>query len=216
MAAVVIVTAVMLVAGCGAGSAPQKIGPQGIDELTVPTPSADPADFRRHPKSRWLPTRAGEVAGDGQDVFTQRRLPDEEIAGVAVTPVEVSAGESGLLLRWYAVDERGNVWVFGERSSGIFGVRDWRAGAAGALPGLLVPAEPRRGDGFLREKVPGGPRDRATTLRVAGTDPSYAEQCPGCVEFEVQTRDGQVFRETYASGSGLIKLFALEVWPMVE
>lgn len=211
--AAALVIGVLLVAGCGAGSAPEKIGPQGIDELTVPTPSADPADFQTEPRSRWLPTGTSAIASGGGVALTQTRLADEKLAGIVVVPVEISAGDQGALRRWYAVDQAGNVWVMGERSTGLFGNREWRAGEDAARPGLLIPRRPRRGDGYLRERVPGGPRDRVTTLRVAQTDPDFQAACDGCVELEVSTVEGRLFQETFAPGGGLIRLEPVNGWP---
>ena len=46
-------------AGCGVGE-PRSIDPPGVDELEIPTPSPDPADFVRAIDNPWLPLRAGQ------------------------------------------------------------------------------------------------------------------------------------------------------------
>src|ERR1044072_2652040 len=52
-----------LLSGCGAaGQAnPTEIGPQGVDELVVPTPSPDPDDFVDDVDNPWLPFAPGTV-----------------------------------------------------------------------------------------------------------------------------------------------------------
>ncbi|MFZ2504186.1 MAG: hypothetical protein WAW88_16120 [Nocardioides sp.] len=207
----------LIVTGCGAGATPEQIGPQGIDGLIVPNPSPDPDGFSRQPDSPWLGGTTGTVASTGGIPLSFSRLATTKVAGITTVPVELLAdgGRSGRLVSWYAVDRAGNVWLFAEQSSGIFGDRDWRAGEGGARPGVAVPANPRRGDGFLSEKVPGGPHDRRSTLRVAKTDPDYAETCPGCVEFEITTSLGHRLRATYQQGAGLIRLDPLGGWPEV-
>lgn len=215
---------VALLTGCGAGSAPEKIGPRGIDELTIPTPSPRPRDFAKHPSSPWLPKQTGSVENTAGVQLTQRVLPEEELGGVVVVPVDLtavdlSASEVGRLRRWYAVDKAGNVWVFGELATGVFGSRDWQVGVpadVAAEPGLLLPALPRRGDGYLREQVPQGPRDQVTTIRVAKTDPDFRAECGPCVEVEVTTAEGRIQREIYREGDGLISLEPVSGWPLTD
>ena len=71
---------------------------------------------------------------------------------------------------YYAQDNSGNVWYFGEdsfhcpvftcnRSSG-----SWIAGAdpADAIPGIIMLAQPRTGDTYFQEQAPGVALDQAT------------------------------------------------------
>ena len=54
---------VLLLTACGgAGQAnPEKIGPRGVDELVIPTPDPDPADFVDGVDNPWLPLQPGTV-----------------------------------------------------------------------------------------------------------------------------------------------------------
>jgi hypothetical protein len=53
---------------------------------------------------------------------------------------------------WYAQDKDGNVWYFGEDTKEFEGGQvvstegSWEAGKDGALPGIVMEADPRVGD----------------------------------------------------------------------
>ena len=74
-------------------------------------------------------------------------------------------------LDWYAQDDDGNVWYFGEDSKKFCGPNcvdttgSWEAGKNGALPGYLVLAEPRPGVCYQQESAEGA-QDRAKVLRL--------------------------------------------------
>ena len=68
---------------------------------------------------------------------------------------------------WFAQDTDGNVWYFGEFSqkyengvpAGTPG--SWEAGVGGALPGIIMRANPQRGDAYFQEFAPGIAQDQA-------------------------------------------------------
>ena len=84
---------------------------------------------------------------------------------------------------WYADDNAGNVWYFGEntatyRPNGTVESREgsWQAGVSGAVAGLIMPANPRPTQAYRQEFWRGHAEDQAwivqrdTTVRVtAGT-----------------------------------------------
>lgn len=152
-------------AGCGTASAPSA--PTGVDQLVVPTPTPDPADFVDDVDNPWLPLRSGrtwtyEVTTiEGSHRVRASVAEGPTVSGVPTTAlVTRAAGESRT--DWFAEDEHGNVWWFGRR-----GV--WRAGADGAEAGLAMPADPRLGDGWRAAYRPGVVED---TLRVEAVDGS--------------------------------------------
>ena len=73
--AIATVTSTLVLTGCGSASEPSP--PTGIDELVIPTPSIDPADFVDRVDSPWLPLAAGtcELEFLGED-FQANRLTD--------------------------------------------------------------------------------------------------------------------------------------------
>ena len=69
---------------------------------------------------------------------------------------------------WYATDNDGNVWYFGERTAtydrhGRVESREgsWKAGVDGAVRGLIMPANPRPTDAYRQEFYKGHAEDQA-------------------------------------------------------
>jgi hypothetical protein len=83
---------------------------------------------------------------------------------------------------WYAQDDRGNVWYFGESTAeldanGKVVSREgsWRAGVKGAKAGIFMPAKPRVGRTYQQEFFKGHAEDRFTiTSRRAKVVTPYA------------------------------------------
>jgi hypothetical protein len=140
--------AVGLVLACsGCGTASPDSPPSGIDELTIPTPSADPTDFVRGIDNPWLALAPGATwtyrvtgATEGTLVITVEDTT-YDVGGVATTPVRRTEPTGDEVVDYYAQDRSGNVWWFGRE-----GV--WLAGENGAEAGLAMPATPRLGDGW--------------------------------------------------------------------
>lgn len=157
-----VLTAAVLVALGACGGRPVTTDPTGVDTLTVPTPSPDPEDFVAAvdhdrwplaPGSRWE-YELLTAQGTGRRVVTV----DEpaEVGGLPATPVRtvtVLDGERTTLVRWYAQDRDGHVWLVGEDGR-------WELGAEVEAAGLWVPAEPRLGDGYLLLDLPGAPAEQ--------------------------------------------------------
>jgi hypothetical protein len=203
------------VAGCGTFA--QSYDPAGVDELTIPTPSPDAADFVSTVDNPWLAwkqgaTRTYTVTGLGTAASTRTVtvLPGRvQVAGVATTAVRTTLGGGSarsVTTDYYAQDEHGNVWWFGHQdaagstgstgSTGSAGDPSWRAGEGGAEAGLAMAAEPRRADGYRTAYLPGVVEDVATVVDVGERT----------LEIDVTTRlaPGGVVRETYRRGTGLV------------
>jgi hypothetical protein len=215
---VALVAASVVLSGCGAaGEAnPEKIGPEGVDELTIPTPSPDPADFVATVDNPWLPLEPGRVWTYDVSGSAATRL---EVT-VASTPVTVdgvpcvvvhteASDDRGRTVRegdaYYAQDRRGNVWLFGEDADH----RSWRAGEDEAQAGLAMPATPRVGDGYAMERAPGVAEDRTTVLSVDAESSVPAGTFAGTLVVETHTEAGasDVTRRSYAEGTGLVEAF---------
>jgi len=131
----------IVVAGCGSGSG--TIAETGVDGLVVPTPSPDPADFVDVVDNPWF-VLDDALFADGRGRPVERVVLDgPDVAGVPTTAVTL-----GPATDYFAQDADGNVWWFGRDG-------EWLAGRGGAEAGLVMPAEPRRGDGYRRAGVPG-------------------------------------------------------------
>ncbi len=186
VAAPMVALSVVSAALAGCGAAPAKLGPTGIDELTIPTPRPDAADFTGHATNPWFPLLAGTRWTYRQDTPTGSRrvvaevLPGQrDIAGVGTTAVRWSLRSHGSLrtamVRWYAVDRAGNVWWFGQRVAAhgppldSLATRSFQAGRRGAEAGLVLSAVPRVGDGYLNAQQPQVVERRSTVLSLTGT-----------------------------------------------
>jgi hypothetical protein len=110
------------------------------------------------------------------DVMTV--TPDTRtIMGVTVTVVQDTAWEDGILAEdtfdWYAQDDAGNVWYFGEdtreydvQGNVISTEGSWQAGDGDNLPGILMEAQPKAGDTYRQEFAPDVAVDMATVINV--------------------------------------------------
>lgn len=182
-AAALVALLVALLAACGAS--PTTLGPAGVDGLTIPTPSPDPADFRDGVANPWFPLATGTVWSYRRDTTTGTTgflagvLPEQrEIAGVATTGVRWQVPRHGrrvtVLVRWYAEDDAGNVWWFGQdvRRGPVvddLARRSWVAGEDGAQAGLVLSADPRVGDGYANAEAPRLVERRTTVVSLTAT-----------------------------------------------
>ena len=101
---------------------------------------------------------------------------EKEILGVDTTvvlDVEFSEGQlAELTLDWFAQDDDGNVWYFGENTAefedGEIVSREgsWEAGVDGAEPGIVMLAKPKVGQTYAEENAPGVAEDMATVISL--------------------------------------------------
>jgi hypothetical protein len=213
---VVLAASLVVLTGCGAaGEAnPEKIGPRGVDELTIPTPSPDPDDFVGVVDNPWLPLAPGRVwtydvqASAAVNLEVSVEDEPETVAGVACVVVHSTAtDDAGKVVResdaYYAQDRRGNVWLLGEEAPS----RSWRAGVDGAEAGLAMPATPREGDGYRLELAPGVAEDRASVVSRAADSTVLAGTFADTVVIDTRVEVGalEVTRRWYAEGTGLVE-----------
>ena len=149
-------------------------------------PDIDPGNFVERIDNPYLPLIPGTVLSyeglsDGEReterfVVTSRT---KTILGVDTTVVRDSVYVSGELVEdtfdWFAQDRAGNVWYFGEASHDYKDGKivsthgSWEAGVDGAMPGIVMLADPRVGDTYRQEFYAGEAEDQAT---VVGLDES--------------------------------------------
>ena len=94
------------------------------------------------------------------------------ILGVTCVVVSDTVKVDGVLeeatLDWYAQDKQGNVWYFGEDSKEYKDGKvtstkgSWETGVKGALPGIVMEANPKVGDTYRQEYYKGEAEDMAS------------------------------------------------------
>ena len=119
----------------------------------------------RRPDARLPGMKDGQTQRDVVKVTARTRM----IEGVLATAVSDIAKHRKTVLErttdYYAQDKLGNVWYLGEAtvSFGPHGKRDtsgsWMAGVNGAIPGLIMEADPRIPDAY-RQELPRRARPR--------------------------------------------------------
>jgi len=144
------------------------------------------------------------------------------ILGVETRVIRHRDWEKGKLVEdtfdWFAQDDAGNVWYFGEYSTQykngkVIGHEgSWEAGVDGALPGIVMEASPQVDDTYQQENAPGIAEDMATVLSL---DESICVSY-GCFSNVLKTKDftplepDVVEHKYYAPETGLIKTVLVE------
>lgn len=185
-------------------------------------PQIDPRHFSTTINNPYLPLVPGarmvyRGTGDEAGEKTTVKVTDETevIIGVECVVVRDTVTRDGEIIEdtidWYAQDDRGNVWYFGEDTKSfqdgqVSTEGSWKAGIDGAQPGIVMLAHPRFGDRYRQEFSPGVAEDRARVLSVnaSGSVPY------GSFDEMVKTLDftaldpSSVEHKYYARGVGLV------------
>lgn len=151
-----------------------------------------PAHFVRHVDNPWFPLRPGTTlvyrgAQEGATVRDTVRVlhRTRRIQGVRCTAVRDQVFLGGRLEErttdYYAQDDRGTVWYFGEQTAELDAAGHvtstegtWRSGVHGARAGIFMPAHPRVGRSYQQEFLRGQAEDRFTiTSRSADVATPY-------------------------------------------
>jgi hypothetical protein len=154
--------------------------PQGSEPVQL-----DPADFTTNIDNQYWPMEPGtrwtyrevDEKGNTVDVVVTVTTDTKEIAnGIEARVVRDTVSQNGELIEdtfdWYAQDADGNIWYLGEDTaefaSGEVTSRhgSWEAGVDGALPGVMVPADPRPGLAYRQEYYAGRAEDNGEVLSI--------------------------------------------------
>ena len=167
-----------LLTSCG-GSERASL-PQGADPVEL-----DQGDFTTEIDNPYWPMRPGvrwiyrETGPDGAEQRVVVAVTNEtrEVMGIEARVVHDSVTEGGALVEdtfdWYAQDADGNVWYLGEDTKEyedgevVTTAGSWEAGSDGALPGVIVPAEPEVGMTYRQEYYAGEAEDAAEVLSLS-------------------------------------------------
>ena len=121
-------------------------------------------------------------------------------------------------LDWFAQDVAGNVWYLGEDSKDyengqvVSTEGSWEAGVDGALPGIVMAAQPHKGDAYGQECAPPDAEDEAriidlkSPVKTPGADYGHALQIRESTPLE----PGVAEDKFYAPCIGLVKVVVVK------
>ena len=198
---------------------------------STPSPSAsrstvNRSQFDKPQQNPYFPLEPGTVSRyrgteDG-DRYRERVVVThrtKRIQGVTTTVVsDILRRADGSLAEktrdWYAPDNDGNVWYFGEVTAtfdehGHIESREgsWQAGVKGAVAGKIMPANPRPTDAYRQELFRGHAEDQAWIVqRNASTTVPYGTLHHLVRSFEWTRLEKRVLSlKLYASGLGIVR-----------
>lgn len=136
-------------------------------------------------------------------------------------------------LDWYAWDNYGNVWYFGEATKAILYDDDWKyigistegswkAGVDGAKPGIVMLADPQPGISYRQEYYEGVAEDEGKVVRLNASVSTEYGDFEDCLETKEWTSlaPGEVEHKFYAPGVGLVFIDELKEktvhWELID
>lgn len=154
------------------------------EEVDVYSPVIDPADFSTTidnkymtfvPGMRWVYEGETDEGTETIEVYVTKEA--KNVMGVDTVVVWDRVWLDGELTEntkdWYAQDDEGNVWYFGEMSEELSGGEvvstegSWEAGVDGALPGIIMLADPVVGKSYRQEYYLGKAEDMGEVLSLS-------------------------------------------------
>ena len=140
------------------------------------------------------------------------------IIGVTTVVVRDTVNVGGFLaedtLDWFAQDDAGNVWYFGEdtkeydEAGNVISTEgSWEAGVNGAKPGIVMEAQPENNDTYRQEFASGVAEDMARVLHLGLKVTVPYGSFNHCIETEEFTPLEPGVREVkfYCPGIGFVK-----------
>jgi hypothetical protein len=230
--ALVVLAGIGLLAGYGPGATAGSTPRAGID----------PADFTNPKPNPYFPLKPGTVSilrgsEEGGRLVNRTTITSSTkvIQGVRTTVVNDVLFADGLLLEkttdWYAPDNSGTVWYFGERTAvynkeGQVVSREgsWQAGVRGGVAGIIMPANPKPTDAYRQELYTGHAEDQGWIvarhqvirvpfgkLREVVRSYEWTRLEPGVVSVKFYARGlGLVLEKDVSGGSELLELVEVQ------
>ena len=179
----------------------------------------DPSRFVTTIDNPWLPFTPGSrwvyKAGGGERNEVVVTGQTRRIMGITATVVRDVETRNGELVEetsdWYAQDRDGNVWYLGEdtrafRNGEPSPAGSWEAGVDGALPGIIMQADPQVGDAYRQEFYRGEAEDMGKVVRLGASETVPFRSFDGLLVTQDWTPlEPEVVEEKfYAKGVGLV------------
>lgn len=199
--------------------------PQGDEPVEL-----DPADFTTVIDHPYWPMAPGtqwtlrEIDEDGEEVTVVVTVSSEtkEIAnGITAVVVRDTVTQDGELIEdtfdWYAQDSNGSIWYLGEETAEFEDgeltttAGSFEAGIDGALPGIIMPADPTDGMQYRQEYYAGEAEDNGEILSTE----EQAEVPYGHFDDVILTKDTITIEpdvleyKLYARGVGPVLVFGV-------
>lgn len=147
------------------------------------SPQINPKDFTSNIDNKYFAFTPGTIfiyRGETEEgterieVFATQET--KRVMGVTATVVRDRVWLNNELIEdtrdWYAQDNEGNVWYFGEDSKEIANGKvvstkgSWEAGVDGAKPGMIMEANPKAGGSYRQEYYKGQAEDMAEVVAL--------------------------------------------------
>jgi hypothetical protein len=158
-------------------------------------PNIDPSNFVRGIDNPYFPLEPGTTwVYEGRTPEGTERVEDtvlretKRVMGVECVVLRDRVWLNGELIEdtvdWHAQDREGNVWYFGEYTKEYEDGKvvstggSFVAGEKGALPGIIMPADPKVGDSYRQEYYRGEAEDMAEVISVNGAALNDAVSTP--------------------------------------
>ena len=192
-------------------------------------PEIDPSNFVKEVDNPYFPLEPGTTwVYEGKTPEGTERVEDsvlqetKRVMGVECVVLRDRVWLNGELIEdtvdWHAQDKEGNVWYFGEYTKEYEDGKvvstggSFVAGEEGALPGIIMPADPKVGDSYRQEYYKGEAEDMAEVISLNGTGLNDAVSTPygSFSEDVLVTKDWNPLEpdilehKYYAPGIGLI------------
>lgn len=185
-ARIAVAVALVLLVGCG-GTDEKTTQVQAGGDLPRGSESVDldPARFTVEidnpywpmvPGTRWTYLEIDEKGKQLQVVVTVSTQTKKIANGIIARVVRDTVTEDGELIEdtfdWYAQDAEGNIWYLGENTAEFDGDKvisragSFEAGVDGALPGIIMPADPVDDAKYRQEYYDGEAEDNGEVLGV--------------------------------------------------
>ena len=184
------------------------------------SPGTDPANFAHPVDNPYFPlssTRTLSYRAVTKEGIETLRIEvtggTKLILGITTRVVIETAALNGQTIEiaenWFAPDNQGNVWYFGELTQDFPGGGtggSWEAGQGEALPGIIMKAHPMPGDTYFQEFAPGVAQDMASVLSITKTATVMGRTLDHVLLTKEWTalEPNSVEHKSYAPGIGLI------------
>ena len=221
MVALLVMVGIGLIAGYGPGAQAGATPHPGVG----PAAAVDPAEFTTPVSNPYFPLETGTVSilrgsEDGKRLLNRTTVTPwkKVIQGVRATVVKDVLYKGGVLREkttdWYAPDNSGNVWYFGEATA-VYNKNgqvvntegSWQAGVDGAVAGIIMTANPGPTDAYRQEFFKGHAEDQGWIVarhQVADVPYGTVEQVVRSYEW-TRLEPDVVSLKLYGPGLGIVR-----------